>query len=118
MDGRPVQSYRRSDVQESIALLTQDHHLFGFSIAENIGIGDPDAADDMQRIEAAARLGGAYDFIQRCTYGFNDTLQYPSSTLASEYPVKDELLREMLDAVEKHKEVSGQSHFIISINVL
>lgn len=107
MDGVPMHLYQKEDLQGAVALLTQDHSLFSFSIAETIGIGDPERVNDRARIEEAAKLGGAWNFVQKCSRGLDDVLQPISTSFASEYPMKDVLLREILDDVEKQKDVSG-----------
>lgn len=107
VDGHPAKSYRKEDLQAAIALLTQEQNIFSFSIGETIGIGDPDAVNDEARIEEAARLGGAYEFVKKFEKGFQEMLQPVATTHASDYPMKDEQLRELLDEVEIQKELSG-----------
>lgn len=107
MDGHPTQSYSKPDLQACIALLAQRHQLFNLSVAETIGIGDPDAANDRKRIERAARLGGAYGFVHRFNAGFDEVLQPVVTSYSSDYPAEDHQLREVFDSIERQKDISG-----------
>ena len=107
MDGHSAQSYYKPDLQACIALLAQRHQLFNLSIAETIGIGDPDHANDRERIEQAARLGGAYDFVQRYNAGFDEIIQPVTTSYSSDYPADDQQLREVFDSIERQKDISG-----------
>lgn len=46
-------------------------------IKDNIGLGDPDNAKNDEKIEEAARLGGAEEFISRLPEGFDTYLERP-----------------------------------------
>ncbi|KAJ3555791.1 hypothetical protein NM688_g2377 [Phlebia brevispora] len=107
IDGLPARYYRRADLQASISLLAQNHNIFNLSLAETIGIGDPDSVNDMNRIEEAARLGGAYELVQRYNAGFDEVLQPVITAFSSDHPGHDHQLRELLDDVERQKDVSG-----------
>jgi hypothetical protein len=57
-----------------------------FQIAENIGLGDPDHFDDMDKIREAAQLGGAEEFINRLPEGFQTYLTPPVRDHYGELP--------------------------------
>ncbi len=60
-----------SCLRSQIALVPQDIFLFGGTIRENIGYGDPSASEE--QITEAARQANAWEFIERFPEGF-DTL--------------------------------------------
>lgn len=62
-DGRDSGSIPLSTLRSQIALVPQDIFLFGGTIRENIGYGDPGAGED--RIIEAARHANAWEFISR-----------------------------------------------------
>ena len=110
VDGRQRECYQRTDLQQSTALLAQDHSLFNISVKEMIGIGDPEAVNDDDRIQEAARLGGSYNFIQKLSDGFDEFLYPLMTSIASSYPLDDADLKEMLDGIEKQRDISGRLH--------
>ncbi|KAF7314959.1 ABC transporter protein [Mycena indigotica] len=66
VDGKDIKDLKKDGLYQATALLPQDAHLYnGMSLAENIGIGDPrpEIVADRERIQAAARKGGA-EFIE------------------------------------------------------
>ncbi len=108
IDGQDSRCYYKKDVQETVALLAQEHNLFSLSVYETIGIGDPDAVHDTERIQEAARLGGAYDFVQKLDAGFDEFI-FPIKTIfSSSNHMKDEALAQVMDGVEKQKDISGR----------
>ncbi len=62
-DGRDSKTMSLSNIRRQIALVPQDIFLFGGSIKENIGYGDPTASD--ARIVEAAKQANAWEFIER-----------------------------------------------------
>ena len=74
IDNVPTADYIASDLRAATALVPQDDMVFGFSLGENIGIGDPSSLNDLGRVERAANLGGAEAFIRRRGRGFQDAL--------------------------------------------
>ncbi|KAF7796978.1 hypothetical protein EIP86_008167 [Pleurotus ostreatoroseus] len=107
VDGQQRTCYHKTDLQRSTALLAQDHNLFNLSVKETIGIGDPEAVDDDDRIREAARLGGSYAFIQKLNDGFDEFLYPIMTSVASSYPMDDADLKEILDGIEKQRDISG-----------
>ena len=55
-------------------------------IKDNIGIGNPAHASDLEKIRKAARLGGAEDFIERLPDGFDTYLERPVKDHYSNLP--------------------------------
>jgi subfamily B ATP-binding cassette protein MsbA len=62
IDGRNVRDYRISDVRRRFAMVTQETVLFNDSVARNIAY--PEKEPDRERIERAARLANAHEFVQ------------------------------------------------------
>ncbi len=62
-DGKDSKTMSLSNIRSQIALVPQDIFLFGGSIKENIGYGDPTASD--ARIIEAAKQANAWEFIER-----------------------------------------------------
>ena len=68
---------RDMDVKElraRIGAVFQDFVRYQFSVAENIGLGDPRHLDDRPRIEAAADAGGAAPVIATLPQGYDTVL--------------------------------------------
>ncbi|MGD8862575.1 MAG: ABC transporter ATP-binding protein [Myxococcales bacterium] len=61
IDGVDVRQVALSELRSAVGLVFEDTFLFSDSVAANIAFADPDAG--MDRIERAARLAGAHDFI-------------------------------------------------------
>jgi ABC-type transport system involved in cytochrome bd biosynthesis fused ATPase/permease subunit len=55
-------------------------------IRENIGLGNPDFAQDDDKIREAARMGGARDFIEELPDGFNTYIDHPVKPLYAGLP--------------------------------
>jgi ATP-binding cassette subfamily B protein len=69
-NGQDYTQFSLHAIQSRIGIVLQTPHLFSGSIRENIRYGKLDASDE--DIEAAARLAGAYDFIQSFEKGFDE----------------------------------------------
>ena len=61
IDGIDVRSVTQASLHRQIGLVPQDSFLFSGSIADNIRFGDPQASQE--RVEQAARLANAHEFI-------------------------------------------------------
>ena len=68
IDGHDLRQVRQADLRANIALVSQEPVLFNESILENIRLGRPDATD--AEVHAAARLAGAFEFIEAQPEGF------------------------------------------------
>ena len=69
LDGVPLNALGDEDLRRAVVMVTQDAYLFSGSVAENIGLGRPDASRD--EIEAAARAVGAHEFILALPDGYD-----------------------------------------------
>ncbi len=68
IDGQDLRQVRQADLRANIALVSQEPVLFNESILENIRLGRPAATD--AEVREAARLAGAFDFIEAQPEGF------------------------------------------------
>jgi ATP-binding cassette, subfamily B, bacterial len=69
VDGVDVRDLTFGDLRGAIGLVSQDVYLFDGSVRENIAYGDPDAP--AERVEEAARLAEAHDFITALADGYD-----------------------------------------------
>ena len=72
LDGVDVRDLRLHDLRHAVGIVFEDTFLFGDSVRANIAFSDPDAPQ--ARVEAAARLAGAHDFIAELPKGYNTLL--------------------------------------------
>ncbi|MDT8367862.1 MAG: ABC transporter ATP-binding protein [Longimicrobiales bacterium] len=63
LGGIDLREFRLAALRTAVAIVPQEPTLFSGSVAENIGYADPEASRD--RIERAARLANAEEFIRR-----------------------------------------------------
>jgi ABC-type multidrug transport system fused ATPase/permease subunit len=68
LDGVDLRDLADADLRRAVVLVTQETHLFGGTVAENIRFGRPGADD--AAVEAAARAIGAHDFIAALPDGY------------------------------------------------
>jgi ATP-binding cassette subfamily B protein len=68
VDGVDVRDFKLNKLRTSIGIVFEDTFLFGDSVAANIAFADPSAPQE--RIEAAARLSGAHEFIVQLPEGY------------------------------------------------
>ena len=69
IDGVDLRQLRRSDVRQSMALVSQDVFLFHGTVEENIAYGKPDAT--AAEIREAAETAEAHDFIESLPQGYD-----------------------------------------------
>ena len=72
LDGVDLRELRLADVRRAVALVFEETFLFSESVAENIRVGRPDAADE--DVERAAGLAGAAEFIAGLPDGYETVL--------------------------------------------
>ncbi|EDR06393.1 ABC transporter, partial [Laccaria bicolor S238N-H82] len=69
IDDHPVHEYDSRHLRRSMAFMTSSEDIYPVSLRENILMGLDDCgfelSDVAEKIEEAARLGGAYDVVQR-----------------------------------------------------
>ena len=80
LDGEDVRSLSKAALRRSLAIVLQDVHLFGGTVAENIAFGRPDAT--RAEIEAAARLADADDFVRRLPQGYDTPVSQTDTALS------------------------------------
>ncbi|MFG3696869.1 ABC transporter ATP-binding protein [Micromonospora sp. NPDC047620] len=68
LDGVDLRELADAELRRAVVLVTQETHLFGGTVAENIRFGRPGADD--AAVEAAARAIGAHDFIAALPEGY------------------------------------------------
>ncbi|MCL6605964.1 MAG: ABC transporter ATP-binding protein/permease [Paenibacillus sp.] len=71
LDGIPVQHLSFQDLRGQVGYVSQESHLFGLSIRDNIKFGSPEATDE--EMEQAAKDAFAHEFILNLPLGY-DTL--------------------------------------------
>ena len=72
LDGTDLREFDLGALRRAIAVVPQEPTLFSGTVAENIGYADPDAS--RERIERAARLANAEDFIATLPQGYDTPL--------------------------------------------
>jgi ABC-type multidrug transport system fused ATPase/permease subunit len=80
IDGVDVRELDLDTLRRSVGLVFQESLLFHSSVAENIAFGAPDAS--RERVEAAARLAGAADFVERLPDGYATLLEESGANLS------------------------------------
>ena len=68
VDGHDARTLDLAELRQQIGMVAQDTLLFSATVAENIAFGRPDATQD--KIEIAARLAQAHDFITQMPEGY------------------------------------------------
>jgi ABC-type multidrug transport system fused ATPase/permease subunit len=63
VDGLPIKNYRISDLRKVQGMLT--HKLYPLTLAENIGLGDPNRAGEMEKVMQAAEMTESILFCPR-----------------------------------------------------
>jgi ABC-type bacteriocin/lantibiotic exporter with double-glycine peptidase domain len=107
IDSMNVSVYHLDDLYAAMALLAQDHTIFPLTIAENIGVGDASAVDDMTKIQLAAKLGGVADFVENMACGYMEVLHPVMTGRACRYPLPEGPLKSFSDKIEGVRGVSG-----------
>ncbi|KAG8731880.1 hypothetical protein FRC11_001809 [Ceratobasidium sp. 423] len=75
IDDRPIRDYKVSTIRAAINIMYQSYTYFPLAIKENLLMGCIDTAHPDMDVENAAKLGGAYDFIQELPNKFETNLQ-------------------------------------------
>ncbi len=79
LNGQDINSLHKHGLRSRMALVSQEPFLFAGSIAFNISLGNPEAAE---RIKQAATVVGADDFIRQLPEGYETVLQERGSNLS------------------------------------
>lgn len=93
INDQDIRTLKLEDLRECVSVLFQDYTHFPLSVGwmpgiflhpsdfpqirDNIALGNPDCAHDSDKIREAARLGGAEDFVDRLSEGFDTYLDRP-----------------------------------------
>lgn len=72
LDGVDVRDIRLDDLRRAVGIVFEDTFLFSDTVRANIALADPSAPTE--RVEAAARLAGAADFIAALPAGYDTVL--------------------------------------------
>ena len=80
IDGVDVRTVSQASLHRQIGLVPQDSFLFSGSIADNIRFGDPAASQE--RVERAARLANAHEFISGKPDGYQTKVQEGAANLS------------------------------------
>ncbi|MCC5945484.1 MAG: ABC transporter ATP-binding protein [Bernardetiaceae bacterium] len=80
IDGRNLETYDLSALRQHIGLVLQDVFLFSDSILENITLHNPDIS--LKKVQEAAELVGAWEFINRLPDGLYYNVQERGATLS------------------------------------
>jgi ATP-binding cassette subfamily B multidrug efflux pump len=81
LDGQDIARLTRADLRSRIGMVLQDTWLFGGTIRDNIGYGDP-AADD-ERIRAAARATFVDRFVHSLPDGYDTVIDEEGSNVSA-----------------------------------
>ncbi len=80
IDGKNIKDYTLYSLREQMGIVTQEPILFNDSIANNIALGQFDI--EKTKIEEAAKIANAYDFITRKEDGFDSNIGDRGSKLS------------------------------------
>jgi ATP-binding cassette subfamily B protein len=72
IDGRPIETYTLQSLRRHIGYVSQEAFLFSGTVAENIRLGHPEAP--MERVQEAARIAGADEFITALPQGYDTAI--------------------------------------------
>ena len=74
LDGVDLREYNLKNLRQNITAVFQDYAQFHLTAAQNIGIADPERAEDRSAIIRAAEQGGADEVISRLPKGYESQL--------------------------------------------
>ncbi len=80
IDGHDLREYKLDSLRRQISIVLQESVLFATSVRENIAYGSLGASE--KKIEAAARLANAHDFIMALPNGYDTILGDRGATLS------------------------------------
>ncbi|CAE6410429.1 unnamed protein product [Rhizoctonia solani] len=75
LEGRSVRDYNVSSLQSAANIMYQDYHHLSLTIRDKTQLGRPECDHPAQQVEAGAKLGGAYDFIQKLPLKFETNIE-------------------------------------------
>jgi ATP-binding cassette subfamily B protein len=74
VNGIPLNQIDQEEWHSKIGVIFQDFAKYHLSARENVGFGRVEALHDQQRLEEAARKGGAHDILHALPAGYETTL--------------------------------------------
>jgi ATP-binding cassette, subfamily B, bacterial len=74
IDGRDLSEYDPASVRARVAVVFQDYGRYFLSAGDNIGLGRVEEISNRERIERAARAGGAEPLVHRLAHGYDTRL--------------------------------------------
>lgn len=74
LDGVDLRAYDLASLHQRIGVIFQDFVRYQFTVRENIGFGQVDALDDLERVKDAAARGGASEVIEGMPKGYDTML--------------------------------------------
>ena len=80
VDGVDLRRISLEDLRRQVGIVFQESFLFSNTVAANIAFGAPDAS--RERIERAARLASAHEFIERLPKGYDTVLSEAGGDLS------------------------------------
>ncbi|EOY08274.1 ABC transporter B family member 29 isoform 1 [Theobroma cacao] len=83
VDNRNIQNIRLESLRRHVGLVSQDIMLFFGTVAENIGYRDLMTNIDMERVELAARIANADEFVRTLPEGYRSHIGPRGSLLSA-----------------------------------
>jgi ATP-binding cassette subfamily B protein len=74
LDGVDLREYDLRSLHQRFGVIFQDFVRYQFTVRENIGFGQVDALDDLERVKSAADRGGASAIIEKMEQGYDTML--------------------------------------------
>ncbi len=81
LDGIDLRRLSDTDLRRNVVMVTQESYLFSGSVADNIRLGRPEAAD--AEVFAAARAVGLYEFVTALPEGFDTDVRKRGGRLSA-----------------------------------
>ncbi|MEO1144615.1 MAG: ABC transporter ATP-binding protein [Cyanobacteria bacterium J06638_22] len=74
IDGVPLHAFDLADLRRNVGVVFQDFSRYNLSVQDNIGFGDLEHHQDLDRIDKAAKDAGASGLINALDYGYQTIL--------------------------------------------
>jgi ATP-binding cassette subfamily B protein len=74
LDGVDLREYDLTSLHQRFGVIFQDFVRYQFTVRENIGFGQVDDLDDLERIKGAAERGGADEIVEKMPDGYDTML--------------------------------------------
>ncbi|CAE6516946.1 unnamed protein product, partial [Rhizoctonia solani] len=106
VDGRPLKDFKLSSYRATTSVMYQDYQHLPLTIYENILLGRPDCENSKEAVEEAARLGGAFDFVQKLPLKFETNLEPQQTGYAITWQDDNDTYQKFFDS-QKATKLSG-----------